>query len=50
MGGDVDPDQVASLKPDDHQTIEQLKADGRYDKQVDSADVRSMISEKDVAY
>ena len=46
IGGDVDPDQVASLKPDDHQTMEQLEAGGRNDKQVDGADAWGMIAEK----
>jgi hypothetical protein len=33
IGCDVDPDEVASLKLDDHQAIEQLEANGRHDKQ-----------------
>src|SRR6266481_5698530 len=32
-GGDVGPDQTASLKMDDCQTIEQLEADGTYNEQ-----------------
>ena len=46
IGGDVDPDQVASLKPDDHQAIEQLEADGRHDEQVDRTDVRDVIAQE----
>ena len=46
IGGDVDPDQVASLKVDDHQSIEQPEADGRHDKHIDGGDVRGVIAEK----
>ena len=46
VGGDVRPDQAASLKMDDRQAIKKLEADGRHDKQIDSGDVRSVIAEK----
>src|ERR1700730_6636184 len=46
IGGDVDPHQVASLKLDDHQGIEQLEANGRHDKHINGGDVRRMIAEK----
>jgi hypothetical protein len=46
IGGDVDPQQVASLQADDGQSIEKPEANGRHDEQVDSTDVRHMIVEK----
>jgi|HubBroStandDraft_6_1064221.scaffolds.fasta_scaffold203945_1 hypothetical protein len=33
VGGDVDPDQVTALEPDDDQPIEQLEAGGWHDEQ-----------------
>ena len=45
VGGDVDPHRLASLKPDNHQAVEQLEADRRHDKQIDGAHDRAyMIS------
>ena len=46
IGGDVDPHLVASLKLDDHQSIEQLEANGRHDKHINGGDVRRVIAEK----
>ena len=46
IGGDVDPDEVASLKLDDHQPIEQLEANGRHGKHINGGDVRRVIAEK----
>jgi hypothetical protein len=46
IGGDVDPQQVASLQADDGQSIEKPEANGRHDEQVDSTDVRRMIVEQ----
>ena len=46
IGGDVDPNQVASIKADDHQSIEQPEADGRHDKHIDGGDVLGVIAEK----
>ena len=46
IGGDVDPHEVASLKLDDHQAIEQLEANGRHDKHINGDDVRRVIAEK----
>src|SRR5262249_23762919 len=43
VGRNVGPYQVASLKPDDHQAVEQLEADRRHDEQVDSANMRDVI-------
>jgi hypothetical protein len=46
FGSDVDPDQVASLEPDDHQPIEQLEASGRHDEQINRTNVRDMIAKE----
>ena len=46
VGGDVDPNQVASLKADDHQAVKQLEANGRHDEHIDGGDVRGVIAEK----
>ena len=46
IGSDVDPHEVASLKLDDHQAIEQLEANGRHDKHINGGDVRRVIAEK----
>ena len=46
IGGDVDPHEVASLKLDDHQAIEQLEANGRHDKRINGGDVRRMIAKE----
>ena len=46
VGGDVDPNEVASFKADDGQSIEQPEADGRHDKHIDGGDVRGVIAEK----
>jgi hypothetical protein len=46
VGRDIDPYQLASVKPDDHQTIEQLKAGRRHHEQVDGADVRHVVAQE----
>jgi hypothetical protein len=46
VGGDVGPDQTASLKVDNRQPIEKLEADGRHDKHIYGGDVRGVIAEK----
>ena len=46
VGGDVDPNQLASVMRDDHQAIEQPEADGRHDEHIDGTDVRSMIAQE----
>ena len=46
IGRDVDPDQVASLEPDDHQPIEQLEAGGRYDEQINRTNLRDVIAQE----
>src|SRR5262245_27497990 len=48
IGGDVDPDQVAPLKPDDHQAVEQLEADRRHDKQIYRINMRDVIAQEDL--
>jgi hypothetical protein len=46
IGGDVDPHQVASPKPDDHQTIEQLEAGGRHDEQIHRTNMRDVVAQE----
>src|SRR5512141_2688221 len=46
VGRHVDPYQLASPKPDDHQTIEQLEAGRRHDEHVRGADVRGVITKE----
>src|SRR5262245_17767039 len=46
IGRDVDPDQVAPLEPDDHQTIEQLEAGGWHDEQINRTNVWDVIAQE----
>ena len=46
VGGNVDPNQLASVMHDDRQAIEQLETDGRYDKHVDGTDIRGVIAQE----
>jgi hypothetical protein len=46
VGRDVDPDQVTSLEPDDHQPIEQLEASGGHDEQVNRTNMRDVIAQE----
>jgi len=43
VGSNVGPYQVVSLKPDDHQAVEQLEANSRHDEQIDSTGVWDVI-------
>ena len=43
---DIDPHQVAPLKPNDHQAVEQLEANSWHNEQVDGADVREVITKE----
>lgn len=47
IGRDVDPNQSASLKANDGQSVEQPESDSRHHKHVDGGDVRGMIAEED---
>src|SRR5258708_7464410 len=46
VGGSVCPNQLTAMEINDHETIEQLEAHGRNDKQIDSGNVRGVIAEK----
>src|SRR5262249_59713298 len=46
VGRDVDPDQVAPLKPDDHQAVEQLEADRWHDEQVNPTNMPAVIAQE----
>jgi hypothetical protein len=46
VGGDVGPDQMASLKMDNRQSIQKLEADGPHNEQIDSGDVRRVIAKE----
>ena len=43
---DVDPDKLSTRQPDDHQNIEQVKADGWNHEPVHGRDVRRMIAQE----
>jgi len=46
IGGDVDPNQSASVVRYDHQAIEQPEADSRHDEHVDGSDVWGVIAQE----
>src|ERR1035437_8199059 len=43
---DVDPDQVSAVQTDDDEGIEQIKANGRNDEQINGSNVRRMVPQK----
>jgi hypothetical protein len=44
--GHVDPDKLAPSQPDNDQNVQQVKADGRYHKQVHGRDLRQMVAQE----
>ena len=44
--GDVDPDKVSALQPDDDEDIEQIEADGWNNEQVHGGDIRRMVAQE----
>jgi hypothetical protein len=46
VGGDVDPNQLASVMRDDYQAIQRLETDGRHDEHVDGTDIRGVIAKE----
>src|SRR6185295_13191137 len=46
MSGDVHPNEVASSDPDDDDAVQQRKADGWHDKEIDGSDVGSVVAQE----
>ena len=46
VGRDVDPNQVPSLEPDDHQAVEQFEAGGGHDEQINRTNLRDVIAQE----
>src|SRR5258705_8929184 len=44
VGCDVDPDQLSTINPYNHEAIQQFEANGRDHKQVHGGNVRSVVS------
>jgi hypothetical protein len=45
IGGDIDPNEVASGDPDDDETVQQPETESRYNKEIDSSNVGSMVAQ-----
>src|SRR6202011_1185014 len=44
--GDVDPDEVSAVEPDDHEGIEQVETDGWNNEQVHGGDVGRVVTQE----
>ena len=44
--GDVDPDKLSALQPDDDEDIEQVEANGWNDEQVHGGNIRRMVAQE----